>query len=190
MITISIISVEGNWTWNSDDTEAYPSYFNWEHGQPNLNLSLDVNYAAIEQYSNSKGTIMGKWIVPDDQSLGNYICQSPKVPLHPPTSPTSPPWDPTTTPSDVDMECMEGFEDLVEGTGKCYYISTADELKTWDDAEGACAAMIDYSYGVDYTPENTKLVVLNSDDENNQLFNQLLELDIESVWIGLSGSGS
>jgi hypothetical protein len=201
-----------------------------------LNFNLDVNYAQIEQYTNKNGKHVAKWIVPDDQTQGNYICQSPKVPQSEgstttpwwdvttttepwwdttttppwwdpttttepwwdttttppwwdPTTTTEPWWDTTTTPSDDDMVCMEGFNDLVPGTGKCYYISTEDELQNWEDAEDACDAMINYDYSVEYTSENTKLVVLNSDDENDDLFNILLDMDIDSVWIGLSGAG-
>ena len=124
-------------------------------------------------WSNDQGAIAGKWLIPDDQTVSNYICQSPKVPQSEDstttpwwdittttepwwdtttttdpwwdtTTTTEPWWDTTTTPADDDMVCMEGFDDLVTGTGKCYYISKVDELQNWEDAEDACDAMINY----------------------------------------------
>ena len=84
---------------------------------------------------------------------------------------------------------MPGFDDIIPSSDKCYYISSYDDYQSWDDALTICDGMIDYGYNVDYTPENTKLVSMNSNNENNQLFNQLSSLQIESAWIGLSWSG-
>ena len=166
-----------------------------------------MNYVKLEQFTNHNEKIVGKWVVPDDQTEGNYICQSPKVSqsvISTTTTPwwdtttttpwwdtttTTPWWDTTTTPSDDDLVCMEGFEDIVTNTGKCYYISSADNLMTWDDAQEACTGMINWDYDVEYTSQNTQLVVLNSDDENDQLFDTLYDMDIDSVWIGLSWTG-
>ena len=198
---------DDSWTWNDDPTKP-PKYFNWAEGEPNVNPDADSNYVLLKEDYNSGGDDpMGTWVVPDMQNDVNYyICQSPKIPFSDKTTPdpdfttttepwwdttttTEPWWDTTTTPSDDDMVCMEGFDDLVPGTGKCYHISTEDELQNWEDAEDACDAMINYGYNVEYTAQNTKLVVLNSDDENDNLFNILVDMAIDSVWIGLSGPG-
>ena len=84
---------------------------------------------------------------------------------------------------------MPGFQDIVPGSDKCYYISDFDDYQSWDDAFDSCDGMIDYSYNVDYNSDNTGLVSINSNQENNELFDQLTSIEIESAWIGLSWSG-
>ena len=190
------ISEEDNWMWNNDDS-FYPSYFHWAKGEPNINPDYDTNYAQLEQTTNNEGELVGKWFVPPDQSDGNYICQSPKIPSGTPTPPsstsstsTSSTSSSTTTSSDNgDLICMDGYEDIVLNSGKCYYISTEDDLLGWDDALAACDAMMNWGYNVEYNALNTELVALTSEDENDQLFQYLYDMDIQSVWIGLSWTG-
>ena len=82
---------------------------------------------------------------------------------------------------------MEGFDDLISTSGTCYYIS--DDLMTWDDATQACIDMTNYDYDVDYNSQNTKLISIDSDDENDQINEKLGSLGIESAWIGLNWDG-
>ena len=84
---------------------------------------------------------------------------------------------------------MPGFDDTIPGSDKCYYISDFDDYQSWEDALDACGAMINYGYDVSYTSDNTGLVSIDSNNENNELFNQLISKEIESAWIGLSWSG-
>ena len=46
-----------------------------------------------------------------------------------------------------------------------------------------------YAYSVDYNTDNTKLVTITSDDENDQLFQQMYNQNIQGAWIGLSWNG-
>ena len=167
-----------------------------------MNPDADTNYVQLQQ--DSDGGMLGFWFVPSDQEdVSNYICQSPKIPIsQKTTTPSTPPFDTTTTttwsPFDTstttqpdEMTCMDGYEDLVVSTGKCYYISSPYEydMLSRDDATAACDGMMDWDYDVDYNSENTKLVSINSDDENDELYSLLIGLDIDSAWIGLSGDG-
>ena len=121
---------------------------------------------------------VGKWYVPDDQLDADYfICQSPKVPD-----------TPITTPSD-EMVCMPGYQDMVQGSNKCYILSQNEDVNTWDEAMTYCDSQMSYGYSVDYNTDNTKLVTIESDDENNQLFQQLYDSDVQAAWIGLSWNG-
>ena len=184
----------GDWTWNDDPTSP-ADYFSWAEGEPNINPDAPTNYVQIQQ---DYDTFMGTWLVPDDQTSTNYyICQSPKIPTAQKhnettttvmTSSTS-----TVVETSTSMEnsmCMPGYQDLVSSTGKCYYISIDDDITTWDDAGAQCDSMMNWDYDVDYTSQNTHLVSINSQDENDQLFQQLNYMAIESVWIGLSWNGN
>ena len=82
---------------------------------------------------------------------------------------------------------MDGYEDLVFNSGKCYYISSNDgDMLSWEDARDACSDRMNWDYNVNYNNENTMLVSINSDEENDELFNQLYESGAASSWIGLS----
>ena len=112
------------------------------------------------------------------------------------TTTTEPWWDTTTTNGESttsiqdDMECMDGFEDWIPGSEKCYYISyNDDDLLSWDDASNACMEMTNWNYNVEYNSLNTQLISVNSDTENNELYEQLNDLSVDSVWIGLGWSG-
>ena len=170
---------DGDWTWNGDESDPL-TYLNWAEGEPNLNPFPDTNYAQLQQdYSEGGDEPIGTWFVPGDQiDIYYFICQSPKVPQ---TSPT-------TTPPD-ELVCMPGYEDIVLGSDKCYFLTEDDDVNTWDDAMEYCDSMMNYNYDVDYTSDNTKLATINSDDENDQLFEQMYSSDIQSAWIGLSWSG-
>ena len=180
--------MDDSWTWNQDSTNA-PSYYNWAEGEPNVNPSADTNYVQIQQDDES---FTGTWFVPDDQTDANYyICQSPKIPRSQITSTTTPSSDKTTdttTPFE-DMVCMSGYDDLVFNSGKCYYISLGDDTMSWYDAMATCSEMLNWDYNIEYNSENTQLVSINSQDENDQLFDQVSIFGIESVWIGLSWNG-
>ena len=98
--------------------------------------------------------------------------------------------NPDTKPKSIDdLSCMPGFDDIIPTSDKCYFISSVDDYQTWDDALAICDDMIDYSLDVGYTSQNTQLVSINSNAENNQLFDELTSLQMESAWIGLSWSG-
>jgi hypothetical protein len=137
---------------------------------------------------------MGTWAVPDMQNDVNYyICQSPKIPISDKTTPDP---DFTTTTGEFttsiasDMVCMDGFEDWIQSSEKCFYISYYnDDLLSWDDANTACMQMTNWNYDVDYNSLNTQLISIDSDSENNQLYEQLSDLGIDSAWIGLGWSG-
>ena len=178
---------DGNWTWNDDPTNP-PSYFSWAEGEPNINPDADTNYVQIQQdYASYTAT----WFVPEDQTDTNYyICQSPKIPNSQITrnSTTVSTTAETSTPSHA-LTCMPGYNDIVPSSGKCYYISIDKNVTTWDDAFSQCNDMMKWDYNVDYTLENTQLVSINSEDENDQLFQQLYDMNIQSVWIGLSWNG-
>ena len=150
----------------------------------------------LKQDDNSGGdNPTGTWIVPDSQNDENYyICQSPKVPISDKTTPFP---DATTTEGSFttsseydDMICMDGFEDWIPSSGKCYFNSyNNDDQLSWDDASEACIAMTNWDYSVDYNSLNTNLISITSDDENDQLYEQLSDLGVDSVWIGLEWSG-
>ena len=53
----------------------------------------------------------------------------------------------------------------------------------------ACSDMTNWDYDVDYNSQNTNLISISSEDENDQLYEQLNDLGIESAWIGLSWTG-
>ena len=85
---------------------------------------------------------------------------------------------------------MDGFEDRIPSSEKCYFISyNNDDQLSWDDATEACMEMTNWHYSVDYNSLNTNLISITSDDENNELYEQLSDLGIDSVWIGLQWSG-
>ena len=189
------ILVDGGWSWNDDPTNP-PGYFNWAEGEPNVNPDAPSNYVLLKQDDNSGGeNPTGTWIVPDSQDDENYyICQSPKVPISDKTTPfpdATTTEGPFTTSSEYDdMICMDGFEDWIPGSEKCYFISyNNDDQLSWDDASEACIEMTNWDYSVDYNSLNTNLISITSDDENNELYEQLSDLGIDSVWIGLQWSG-
>ena len=199
---------DASWTWNDDPTKP-PKYFNWAEGEPNVNPDAASNYVLLkEDYSSGGDDPTGTWVVPDMQNdVYYYICQSPKIPITDKTTPdpdfttttepwwdttttTEPWWDTTTTPSDDDMVCMDGFEDWIQNSEKCFYISYYnDDLLSWDDASNACMEMTNWDYDVDYNSLNTNLISIDSDSENDQLYEQLSDLGIDSAWIGLGWSG-
>ena len=170
---------EGDWTWNGDDYNT-PDYLAWAEGEPNLNPYPDTNYAQIQQdWSDGGDEPTGTWFIPGDQIDTYYfICQSPKVPYSPPTP----------TPSD-EMVCMPGYQDMVLGSDKCYFLTEDEDVNTWDEAMDYCDSKMSYDYSVDYNTDNTKLATIGSDDENEQLFQQIYDNDIQSAWIGLSWNG-
>ena len=87
-------------------------------------------------------------------------------------------------PLEEQMVCMEGYTDLILNSEKCYYIS--DDTKTWDDATQACNDTTNWDYDVAYNSQNTRLISIDSVDENDQLANVLGD---KSAWIGLSWTG-
>ena len=91
--------------------------------------------------------------------------------------------------ADDQTVCMPGFQDIVLDSDKCYFISDIDDYQGWDDASDVCGDMIDYGYDVEYTSENTGLVSIETNNENNELFDEMTSYGIESAWIGLSWSG-
>ena len=135
-------------------------------------------------WTNNDGNILGKWLIPDDQTIANYICQSPKVSM-----PTTPPWDETTTPVE-DLVCMEGYEDIYPAYNKCYYISQPEEVSSWEEAFSACDAMMNWDLDIDYNSLNCHLVSIDSQEENKALFHKIKDLNLQSVWIGLSWTGT
>ena len=124
-----------------------------------------------------------------------YICQSPKIPISDKTTPdpdfsTTTTTEEFTTPIQGDMVCMDGFEDWIASSEKCFYISYYnDDLLSWDDASNACMEMTNWDCDVDYNSLNTNLISIDSDSENNELYEQLSDLGIDSAWIGLGWSG-
>ena len=78
---------------------------------------------------------------------------------------------------------------MVEGSDKCYLIYQSEDINTWDQASYYCDSQMSYAYSVDYNTDNTKLVTIASDDENNQLFQQMYNQNIQAAWIGLSWNG-
>ena len=178
-ISISFVIDDGVWTWNGDESNT-PDYLNWAEGQPDLNPYPDTNYAQMQQdWSDGGDEPTGTWFIPGDQIDTYYfICQSPKVP----------PSSISTTPSD-EMVCMPGYQDMVDGSNKCFLLKEDDNVNTWDEAMEYCDSQMGWDYSVDYNTENTKLATISSDDENNQLFQQLFNSDTQSAWIGLSWNG-
>ena len=183
LLTHHLPTDDGTWVWNDDDTYD-PTYFKWADGEPNLNPYPDTNYAQLQQDYEEGEDPIGTWFVPGDQ-IDNYyfICQSPKVPQTSTTTTMS------STTTNEEMVCMAGYEDMVAGSDKCYILQMDENVNTWDDASGFCDTMMNPNYNVDYNLENTKLASIDSDDENDQLFQQLYTMGIQSAWIGLSYSG-
>ena len=86
-----------------------------------------------------------------------------------------------------DLSCMAGYSDVVPGSDKCYYISDFDDYKSWNDAYNACEAMIECdNYDIDCKSDNSGLVSINSNQENNELYDQLSSAGMNAAWIGLS----
>ena len=78
---------------------------------------------------------------------------------------------------------------MVDGSNKCYVLAEDDEVNTWNEAMDYCDSKMSYDYSVDYNTDNTKLATIDSDDENDQLFQQMYDNDVQSAWIGLSWNG-
>ena len=130
----------------------------------------------------------GKWVVPksSDQLTSNYICQSPKIPSSFSTL------TPTPTPTSIPRNqyvCMESYIDIVPSSSKCYAIMTTKSEVSWDDAMKVCNDMLNWEYDVDYNSFNTQLLSIESETENDELFDQMTFLNISSAWIGLSWTG-
>ena len=114
------------------------------------------------------------------------------------TTTTPPWWDTTTTDREQStttpwgsMTCMEGYDDIVSSSGKCYYMSVYDEdMKTWEDAKDACSDRTNWNYDISYNNQNTLLVSINSAEENDELFSELDTYGADSSWIGLSWNGT
>ena len=82
---------------------------------------------------------------------------------------------------------MDGYDDIVENSGKCYYISVYDEdMLTWEDAKDACSDRTNWDYNINYNNQNTMLVSINSVEENDALFNEMNDYGADASWIGLS----
>ena len=127
------------------------------------------------------------WFVLDDQTnLNYYVCQSPKVPQSQKT--TTSPYDPTSSTAPVVGYCMNGYDDLVPSSSKCYLFNTVENPVSWKDASSLCNNMMNWNYDVDYSSINTQLVSIDSDEENNLLYAYMTSANIESAWIGLSWS--
>ena len=171
-----------SWTWNQDITYT-PSYFNWADGEPNVNPDRDTNYAQVQADGDMS---TATWFVPDAQTDANYyICQSPKVPRSQIT--TTSPYD--TTPTDpVAGSCMKGYNDLISSSSKCYLFNTVDNPVSWRDASTLCNKNMNWNYDVDYNSVNTQLVSIDSEEENNFLYEYMTSTNIQSAWIGLSWS--
>ena len=179
---IFMIYTESGWTWNQDSTYT-PSYTSWADGEPNVNPDRDTNYV---QASADDEMNTATWMVPDDQTNANYyICQSPKVPRSQITTPD--PFDPTTVAPSVGS-CMEGYDDVVPSSSKCYMLKTVESPVTWEEASSLCNDMMNWNYKVDYTSSNTQLVTIDSDEQNSLLSDYLSNANIQSAWIGLSWS--
>ena len=125
------------------------------------------------------GNIVGMWFVPDDQTVANYVCQAPKIS----------PQTISTPPTDNNLVCMPGYEDVYPKSGKCYYFSPIDAVSSWDDASVTCDEMMNWDYDVDYNTLNCHLVTIDSNQENNNLFNKMTDLGLQSAWIGMSYTG-
>ena len=127
------------------------------------------------------------WTVPDDQTNANYyVCQSPKVPRSQIT--TTSPYD-TTSKQPIEGSCMEGYNDFVPSSSKCYTIKTVENPVSWNDASSLCNEMMNWNYKLDYTSMNTQLASINSDYENEQIFASMTTAKVQSAWIGLSWTG-
>ena len=184
----STISGYDGWKWN-EDYDDYPTYFNWAENEPNINPDSDVNYVQLMQgYDNGMDYPTGKWFVAQDQTGPSYyVCQAPKIPR---SSSTTINPETSTTP-DQGLGCMPGYEDLLGSeSGRCFYFSSSENIRTRQEAVAVCDGLMDFSYDVDYNPENTQLVSIGSDNENDILFNEMYyTFNIESAWIGLSWNG-
>ena len=89
-------------------------------------------------------------------------------------------------PKDV-LSCPPGYTDMIPSSEKCYFISDFDDYKSWPDAYNACENMMNCNgYEVECNSDNSGLVSIGSNQENNELFDQLSELGIQAAWIGLS----
>jgi hypothetical protein len=133
-------------------------------------------------WTNDQGAIAGKWLIPDDQTVSNYICQAPKVSL------STTPWYETTTPS-TNLVCMDGYEDVYPTDNKCYYFSESDDVKSWEDAYQACDDMINWDAGVEYDSLNCYLASIDSQEQHQAISKQLKHSDLQTAWIGLSWKG-
>ena len=171
------------WTWNQDSTYT-PSYFSWADGEPNVNPDGDTNYVQVQTDDDMQ---TATWLVPDDQSDANYyVCQSPKVPRSQITTTSN--YDPTPTSPPVVGSCMSGYNDLVPSSAKCYLFNTVESPVSWKDASSLCNNMMNWNYDIDYSSMNTQLVSIDSQEENNLLYDYMTSSNIQSAWIGLSWS--
>ena len=124
------------------------------------------------------------WFVPDDQSgLNYYVCQSPKVSRSQVSTPS--PYDTTPIPP-TDGNCMQGYDDVIPSSSKCYLMKTIDRPISWNDASSLCEKTMNWNYDVDYSAINTQLVSIDSDEENDLLFDYMTSYNIPSAWIGLT----
>ena len=83
---------------------------------------------------------------------------------------------------------MNGYDDLVPSSSKCYLFNTVENPISWKDASSLCNNMMNWNYDVDYSSINTQLVSIDSEEENNLLYAYMASANIESAWIGLSWS--
>ena len=85
------------------------------------------------------------------------------------------------------LSCPNGYTDMIPSSDKCYFISDFDDYKSWTDAYNACENMINCNgYEVECDSDNSGLVSIGSNQENNELFDQLSSSNIQAAWIGLS----
>jgi len=173
-------SGDNGWTWNQDSTYT-PTYTSWADGEPNVNPDRDTNYV---QASTDAEMMTATWMVPDDQTSTNYyVCQSPKIPRNQLTTPS--PYNPPTAPPSVGS-CMQGYEDVVPSSSKCYMLKTVDSPVTWKKASSICNEMMDWNYEVDYSSSNTQLLSIDSEEQNSLMYDYMTNANVQSAWIGLS----